>query len=208
MSNDRTKSQTDYLANGSFVWNDPFLLDDQLDEDEKLVRDTARNYADDKLMPRIVEATRQEHFHREIMNEMGELGMLGSTINGYGCAGVNYVCYGLIAREMERVDSGYRSAASVQSSLVMHPINTYGTEEQKNRFLPKLASGEMIGCFGLTEPDHGSDAGSMVTNAKKVDGGWILNGTKMWITNSPIADIAMVWAKDEEGDIRGYLVER
>ena len=136
MSNDRTKSQTDYLATGSFVWNDPFLLDDQLDEDEKLVRDTARNYADDKLMPRIVEATRQEHFHREIMNEMGELGMLGSTINGYGCAGVNYVCYGLIAREMERVDSGYRSAASVQSSLVMHPINTYGTEEQKNRFLP------------------------------------------------------------------------
>mgnify|MGYP000852611842 CR=1 FL=1 len=171
MSNDRTKSQTDYLATGSFVWNDPFLLDDQLDEDEKLVRDTARNYADDKLMPRIVEATRQEHFHREIMTEMGELGMLGSTINGYGCAGVNYVCYGLIAREMERVDSGYRSAASVQSSLVMHPINTYGTEEQKTRFLPKLASGEMIGCFGLTEPDHGSDAGSMVTNAKKVDGG-------------------------------------
>ncbi len=208
MSMDRTKSQTDYLATGSFAWDDPLMLDNQLEEDEKLVRDSARDYANDKLMPRVIEATRQEHFHREIMNEMGEMGMLGSTIKGYGCAGVNYVCYGLIAREMERVDSSYRSAASVQSSLVMHPINAYGTEEQKQRFLPRLATGEMVGCFGLTEPDHGSDPGSMVTKAKKVSGGWILNGAKMWITNSPIADLAMVWAKDEEDDIRGYLVER
>ena len=208
MSSDRAKSQTDYLATGSFAWNDPFLLDDQLNEDERMVRDSARSYCTDKLMPRIIEATRQEHFHREIMNEMGEMGMLGATIAGYGCAGMSYVCYGLIARETERVDSGYRSAASVQSSLVMHPIHAYGTEEQRQRFLPKLASGEFVGCFGLTEPDHGSDPGSMVTKAKKVDGGWILNGAKMWITNSPIADVAVIWAKDDNGDIRGYLVER
>ncbi|MDP6876121.1 MAG: acyl-CoA dehydrogenase [Alphaproteobacteria bacterium] len=208
MTSDRAKSQTDYLATGSFAWDDPFLLDDQLNEEEKLVRDSARDYCQDKLMPRIIEATRQEKFHREIMNEMGELGLLGSTIEGYGCAGVSYVCYGLIAREVERVDSGYRSAASVQSSLVMHPINAYGSEEQKQKFLPKLASGEFVGCFGLTEPDHGSDPGSMVTKAQKVDGGWILNGAKMWITNSPIADVAVVWAKDDDGDIRGYLVER
>ena len=208
MSSDRAKSQTDYLSTGSFAWNDPFLLDDQLNEDERMVRDSARSYCTDKLMPRIIEATRQEHFHREIMNEMGEMGMLGATIEGYGCAGMSYVCYGLIARETERVDSGYRSAASVQSSLVMHPIHAYGTEEQRQRFLPKLASGEFVGCFGLTEPDHGSDPGSMVTKAKKVDGGWILNGAKMWITNSPIADVAVIWAKDDNGDIRGYLVER
>ncbi len=208
MSNERAKSQTDYLATGSFAWDDPFLLDDQLNEDEILVRDSARDYCQDKLMPRIIEATRNEHFDREIMNEMGEMGMLGATIDGYGCAGVSYVCYGLIAREIERVDSGYRSAASVQSSLVMHPINAYGSEEQRQRFLPKLATGEHVGCFGLTEPDHGSDPGSMVTKAKKVDDGWILNGAKMWITNSPIADIAVVWAKDDEGDIRGFVVER
>ncbi len=208
MNTDRAKSQLDYLATGSFAWDDPFLLDDQLNEDEKLVRDSTRDYCQDKLMPRIIEATRQEHFHREIMNEMGELGLLGATIEGYGCAGVSYVCYGLIAREVERVDSGYRSAASVQSSLVMHPINAYGSEEQRQRLLPKLASGEHVGCFGLTEPDHGSDPGSMITKAKKVDGGWILNGAKMWITNSPIADVAVIWAKDDQGDIRGFVVER
>ena len=208
MNTDRAKSQTDYLATGSFSWEDPFLLDDQLNEEEKLVRDSARDYCQDKLMPRIIEATRQEKFHREIMNEMGELGLLGSTIEGYGCAGVSYVCYGLIAREVERVDSGYRSAASVQSSLVMHPINAYGSEEQRQKFLPRLATGEHVGCFGLTEPDHGSDPGSMITRAKKVDGGWILNGAKMWITNSPIADVAVVWAKDDNGDIRGFIVER
>jgi glutaryl-CoA dehydrogenase len=208
MNTDRAKSQTDYLATGSFAWDDPFLLDDQLNEEEKLVRDSARDYCQDKLMPRIIEATRQEKFHREIMDEMGELGLLGSTIEGYGCAGVSYVRYGLIAREVERVDSGYRSAASVQSSLVMHPINAYGSEEQRQKFLPKLASGEFVGCFGLTEPDHGSDPGSMITRAKKVDGGWVLNGAKMWITNSPIADVAVVWAKDDNGNIRGYLVER
>ncbi len=208
MSTGRAKSQTDYLATGSFAWDDPFLLDDQLNEDERMVRDSTREYCADKLMPRIIEATRQEHFHREIMNEMGEMGMLGATIEGYGCAGLSYVCYGLIARETERIDSGYRSAASVQSSLVMHPINAYGTEAQRQKFLPKLASGEHVGCFGLTEPDHGSDPGSMVTKAKKVDGGWILNGAKMWITNSPIADVAVIWAKDDNGDIRGYLVER
>ncbi len=208
MSTGRAKSQTDYLATGSFAWDDPFLLDDQLNEDERMIRDSTREYCAGKLMPRIIEATRQEHFHREIMNEMGEMGMLGATIEGYGCAGLSYVCYGLIARETERIDSGYRSAASVQSSLVMHPINAYGTEAQRQKFLPKLASGEHVGCFGLTEPDHGSDPGSMVTKAKKVDGGWILNGAKMWITNSPIADVAVIWAKDDNGDIRGYLVER
>ncbi|MBT7665776.1 MAG: acyl-CoA dehydrogenase [Rhodospirillaceae bacterium] len=207
-STDKAKSQTDYLATGSFAWEDPFLLNDQLTEDESMVRDSIRAYCDDKLMPRIIEATRTETFHREIMTEMGEMGMLGATIDGYGCAGLSYVCYGLIARETERVDSGYRSAASVQSSLVMHPIYAYGSEEQRQKFLPKLATGEHVGCFGLTEPDHGSDPGSMVTKAKKVDGGWVLNGAKMWITNSPIADVAVIWAKDDNGDIRGYLVER
>jgi len=195
-------------ARAAFRWEDPFLLEEQLSEEEKLVRDTARAYARGKLLPRVVEATRREHFHREIMNELGELGMLGSTIEGYGCAGVNYVCYGLAAREVEAVDSGYRSAMSVQSSLVMHPIHAYGTEEQRRRLLPKLASGEWVGCFGLTEPDHGSDPGGMKTRARKTDGGWVLNGAKMWITNSPIADLAVVWAKDDEGTIRGYVVER
>ncbi|HZD26405.1 MAG TPA: acyl-CoA dehydrogenase family protein, partial [Alphaproteobacteria bacterium] len=173
---ERVKSQTDKMLQGGFAWDDAFLLDGQLSDEEKMVRDTARQYAQDKLMPRIIEATRKEHFHREIMNEMGELGLLGSTIQGYGCAGVSYVCYGLIAREIERVDSGYRSAASVQSSLVMHPINAYGSEEQRQKYLPRLASGEYVGCFGLTEPDHGSDPGGMKTRAKTVDGGYLLNG--------------------------------
>jgi glutaryl-CoA dehydrogenase len=192
----------------SFNWQDPFLLDEQLHEDERLIREAAAEFCQAKLMPRIIEATRKEHFHREIMNEFGAMGFLGPTIQGYGCAGVNYVSYGLVAREVERVDSGYRSAMSVQSSLVMHPINAYGTEEQRQRFLPKLATGEWVGCFGLTEPDHGSDPGSMKTRASKVDGGYRLNGAKMWITNSPIADLAVVWAKDDEGAIRGFVVER
>ena len=192
----------------AFQWEDPFLLEDQLSEDERLVRDTARDYAQEKLLPRIVEANATERFDREIMNEFGSLGMLGSTIDGYGCAGVNYVCYGLMAREVERVDSGYRSAMSVQSSLVMHPINAYGSEAQRQKYLPKLATGEWVGCFGLTEPDHGSDPGGMKTRARKVADGWVLNGAKMWITNAPIADLAVVWAKDDEGTIRGFVVER
>src|SRR6056300_270580 len=189
-------------------WADPFLLDEQLTEEERMVRDTARDYCQDKLMSRVIEANRHEIFHREIMDELGALGLLGPTIpEAYGGAGVNYVSYGLVAREVERVDSGYRSAMSVQSSLVMHPIFAYGSEEQRMKYLPKLASGEWVGCFGLTEPDHGSDPSSMVTNAKPVDGGFILNGAKIWITNSPIADLAVVWAK-LEGTIRGFIVER
>ena len=191
-----------------FAWDDPLLLDDQLSDDERLVRDTTRQYAQDKLMTRVLEANRREHFHREIMNEMGELGLLGATLPAkYGCAEASYVCYGLMAREVERVDSGYRSAMSVQSSLVMHPIYAYGDEEQRTRYLPKLASGEWVGCFGLTEPDHGSDPGSMVTRAEKTGDGYLLNGAKMWITNSPIADVAVVWAK-LDGRIRGFVVER
>jgi glutaryl-CoA dehydrogenase len=191
-----------------FKWDDPFFLDDQLTEDERLIRDTAQSYAQENLLPRVKQANRDEFFHREIMNEFGELGLLGSTLpEKYGCANVNYVSYGLVAREVERVDSGYRSAMSVQSSLVMHPIYTYGTEEQRMKYLPKLASGEWVGCFGLTEPDHGSDPGSMVTKADKVSDGYVLNGAKMWITNSPIADVAVVWAK-LDGVIRGFLVER
>lgn len=195
-------------AKPEFQWDDPLFLDAQLSEEERLVRDTARGYAQDKLMPRIVQANRHERFDREIMNELGELGLLGSTIDGYGCAGTNYVSYGLVAREVERVDSGYRSAMSVQSSLVMHPINAYGTEAQRQKYLPKLATGELIGCFGLTEPDHGSDPGSMVTRARKVDGGYAVTGAKMWITNSPIADIAIVWAKTDDDVIRGFVLER
>ena len=188
-----------------FDWEDPLLLENELTEEERMIRDTARGYCQDKLMPRVQEAFRNEVFHREIMNEMGELGFLGSTIDGYGCAGVNHVCYGLIAREVERVDSGYRSAMSVQSSLVMHPIFAFGSEEQKQKYLPKLATGEWVGCFGLTEPDHGSDPGSMVTRAKSVQGGYLLNGAKMWITNAPIADIFIVWAKTDDGQIRGFI---
>ncbi len=191
-----------------FKWDDPFLLDDQLTEEERLIRDTARDYAQDRLMSRVRQAYRDEHFHREIMTEMGELGLLGPTLpEKYGCSAVNYVSYGLVAREVERVDSGYRSAMSVQSSLVMHPINAYGSEAQREKYLPKLATGEWVGCFGLTEPDHGSDPGSMITRAEATDSGYLLNGAKMWITNSPIADIAVVWAK-LEGKIRGFIVER
>jgi glutaryl-CoA dehydrogenase len=191
-----------------FVWDDPFQLEDQFTEEERMIRDTAREYAQEKLFPRVISANREERFDREIMNEFGELGMLGATLPAkYGCAEVNYVAYGIMAREVERVDSGYRSAMSVQSSLVMHPIYAYGNEAQRDKYLPKLATGEWVGCFGLTEPDHGSDPGGMVTNAKSVDGGYVLNGAKMWITNSPIADLAVVWAK-LDGDIRGFVVER
>jgi glutaryl-CoA dehydrogenase len=193
---------------GHFSWDDPFLLEDQLSEEERRIRDEARAYAQDKLMPRVLEANRHERFDRAIMNEMGELGLLGSTLHGYGCAGVNYVSYGLIAREIERVDSGYRSAMSVQSSLVMWPIYAYGTEEQKQRWLPKLATGEAVGAFGLTEPNHGSDPGSMESRARKASAGFVLRGEKTWITNSPIADVFVVWAKDDAGKIRGYLLER
>jgi glutaryl-CoA dehydrogenase len=196
------------MAKATFKWNDPFLLNDQLTDEERMIRDTARRYCQDKLMPRILEANRNEVFHREIMDEMGSIGLLGSTVpEEYGGAGLNHVSYGLIAREVERVDSGYRSAMSVQSSLVMYPIHTYGTEDQRKKYLPKLASGELIGCFGLTEPDHGSDPGSMETRAKKVDGGYILHGNKMWITNSPIADVFIVWAK-LDGKIRGFILEK
>ena len=192
-----------------FKWGDPLLLEDSLTEEERMVRDTAQSYAQEKLMPRVLEANRNEVFHREIMNELGELGLLGSTLpEKYGCAGVNNVCYGLIAREVERVDSGYRSALSVQSSLVMWPIYAYGSEDQRTKYLPKLATGEWVGAFGLTEPDHGSDPGSMVTRAKSVDGGFLLNGAKMWISNAPIADVFVVWAKDDEGVIRGFILER
>jgi glutaryl-CoA dehydrogenase len=192
-----------------FDWENPLLLDSQLTEEERMVRDSARAYAQDKLQPRIQHAFRHEHTDREIFNEMGSLGLLGATIpEQYGGAGLNYVCYGLIAREVERVDSGYRSMMSVQSSLVMVPINEFGSEEQKRKYLPRLASGEWVGCFGLTEPNHGSDPGSMVTRAKKVDGGYALSGAKMWITNSPIADVFVVWAKTEDGAIRGFILEK
>ena len=192
----------------SFVWEDPFLLDEQLTEEERMVRDAAQAFCEDKLMTRVLEANRHEIFHREIMTEMGEMGFLGSTIDGYGCAGLNYTSYGLIAREVERVDSGYRSAMSVQSSLVMHPIHAYGTEAQRQKYLPKLATGEWVGCFGLTEPDHGSDPASMKTRARKVDGGYLVSGSKNWITNSPIADVCVVWGKTDDGVIRGFILER
>ena len=191
-----------------FDWADPFMLGEQLTEDERLILNTARSFAQDRLMPGIIEANRNEKFDRAIMTEMGALGLLGSNLHGYGCAGASSVAYGLIAREIERVDSSYRSCSSVQSSLVMWPIYTYGTESQQNKFLPALARGELIGAFGLTEPDHGSDPGGMTTRAKNVDGGYILSGTKTWITNSPIADVMVVWAKDESDQIRGFIVER
>ena len=192
-----------------FDWQDPLQLDALLDEEERMVRDTAREYCQDKLMPRILEANRHELYDRDILNEMGALGFLGSTLpEEVGGAGVNHVCYGLIAREVERVDSGYRSAMSVQSSLVMYPIYTYGTPAQHAKYLPKLATGELVGCFGLTEPDHGSDAGGMKSRATKVDGGYRLKGAKMWITNSPVADICIVWAKDDNDVIRGFILER
>src|SRR3990172_869153 len=216
------------MSKRTFKWDDPFMLSDQLSDEERMIRDTAREYCQDKLMPRILEANRIETFDRAIMDEMGSMGFLGVTIReAWGGAGASYVAYGLIAREVERVDSGYRSAMSVQSSLVMHPIYTYGSEEQKKKYLPQLASGKLVGCFGLTEPDHGSDPGSMETRAKKVEGGWILRGNKMWITNSPIADVFIVWAKASnaqggvpaanssagdgersDGEIRGFILEK
>ena len=192
----------------SFEWDDPLLLDQQLTQEERMVRRVAQDYCRDKLLPRIQNAFRNEQFDREIMNELGELGFLGSTIHGYGCAGVNHVCYGLAAREVERVDSGYRSAMSVQSSLVMHPIHAYGSENQRQKYLPKLATGEWVGCFGLTEPDHGSDPGNMKSVAKTVDDGYLISGTKMWITNSPIADVFIIWAKTDDSVIRGFILEK
>jgi glutaryl-CoA dehydrogenase len=192
----------------AFNWEDPFLLEQQLTEEERLVRDTARSYAQEKLAPRVREAYANETSDPSIFREMGELGLLGPTIEGYGCSGVSYVAYGLIAREVERVDSGYRSMMSVQSSLVMYPIYAYGSEAQREKYLPKLATGEYIGCFGLTEPDSGSDPGSMLTRAKSVEGGYSLSGAKMWISNSPIADVFVVWAKNDEGKIRGYVLEK
>ena len=196
------------IHNDTFRWEDPLLFDAQLDHEERQIAAAAHDYCQGRLLPRIREAHRHETFDRSIMTEMGELGLLGCTIEGYGCAGLSYVAYGLIAREIERVDSGYRSAASVQSSLVMHPIHAYGSEAQRRKYLPKLATGEWLGCFGLTEPDHGSDPGGMKTRARKVDGGWLLNGAKMWITNSPIADVFVVWAKDDSGKIRGFVLEK
>ncbi len=192
-----------------FKWDDPLLLDEQLSEDERMVRDTAHAYAQEKLLPRVREAFRHETSDPSVFPEMGALGLLGPTIpSEYGGAGLNYVCYGLIAREVERVDSGYRSMMSVQSSLVMFPIFTYGSEAQRRKYLPKLATGEWIGCFGLTEPNHGSDPGSMVTRARAAPGGFSLSGAKMWISNSPIADVFVVWAKDDGGAIRGYILEK
>jgi len=196
-------------AKPAFRWDDPLLLDEQLTEDERMVRDTARRYAEEKLLPRVREAFRHETADATVFPEMGALGLLGPTIpSEYGGAGLNYVCYGLIAREIERVDSGYRSMMSVQSSLVMYPIHAYGSEEQRRKYLPRLATGEWIGCFGLTEPNHGSDPGSMITRARAADGGWRLTGSKMWISNSPIADVFVVWAKDDGGVIRGFILEK
>src|SRR3990167_7180275 len=196
------------LKDSAFVWEDPLDLEGELTEDERMVRDTARGFAQDYLMPKVVAAYRDETFDAQMLPEMGKLGLLGSTIpEEYGGAGLGYVSYGLIARELDRVDSGYRSTVSVQASLVMYPIYAYGSEAQRRKYLPKLASGELIGCFGLTEPDHGSDPGSMITRAKKVDGGYRLSGAKMWITNSPIPDVFVVWAKDDAGEIRGFVLE-
>ncbi|MCZ4282695.1 acyl-CoA dehydrogenase [Kiloniella laminariae] len=192
-------------------WEDPFLLEDQLEEEERMIRDSAAAYCADKLATRVLEANRHEKFDREIMSEMGALGLLGSTIpEEYGGVGANYVSYGLVAREVERIDSGYRSAMSVQSSLVIHPIFAYGTEEQRLKYLPKLTAGEWVGCFGLTEPDHGSDPGSMITRAKAVDGGYLVSGAKNWITNSPIADVFVIWAKSDkhDGKIKGFILEK
>ncbi|HTM64222.1 MAG TPA: acyl-CoA dehydrogenase [Gammaproteobacteria bacterium] len=191
-----------------FRWDDPLLLEEQLSEEERMIRDSAREFAQGVLQPRVVEAFRDETYDDTLMREMGSAGLLGATIHGYGCAGVNYVSYGLIMRELERVDSGYRSMVSVQSSLSMHAIYAYGNEAQKQKFLPKMATGEWIGCFGLTEANHGSDPGGMQTRAKKTDGGYVLNGSKMWITNSPVADVFIVWAKNDEGRIKGFILEK
>ncbi|MCY4015851.1 MAG: acyl-CoA dehydrogenase [Gammaproteobacteria bacterium] len=191
-----------------FQWDDPFLIEEQLSGEERMVRDTARKYAEEKLLPRVREAYRDEATDPAIFREMGGLGLLGCMIEGYGCAGMNYVCYGLVAQEVEAVDSGYRSMMSVQSSLVMHPISSFGSEAQKQRYLPGLASGELIGCFGLTEPDHGSDPGGMAARARSVAGGYELSGAKSWISNSPIADVFIVWAKDDGGAIRGFILDK
>ncbi|MDH4149365.1 MAG: acyl-CoA dehydrogenase [Betaproteobacteria bacterium] len=196
------------LTGGHFQWDDPLLLEAQLTDEERLIRDTARQYAQEQLAPRIRDWNRNETFDRTVMREMGELGFLGAPLQGYGCAGIGYVAYGLIMRELERVDTAFRSACGVQSGLAMTPIYAYGTEEQRRKYLPKMVTGELLGCFGLTEPDHGSDPGSMLTRARTVDGGYRLNGTKLWITHAPIADIMIVWAKDDGGVIRGFILER
>ena len=193
---------------GPFTWEDPFLFSQQLTEEELMVQESVAKYAQEKLAPRVVEMYREEGVDRSIFTEMGELGLLGPMLEGYGCSGMGYTAYGVIAREVERIDSGFRSMMSVQSSLVMYPIHTYGSEEQRQKYLPKLASGEHVGCFGLTEPDHGSDPGSMITNAKETSGGFILNGAKMWISNAPIADVFVVWAKTEDGAIRGFILDK
>lgn len=192
----------------AYHWDDPFFFDEQLTEDERMIKDAARNFAQEKLQPIVINAFHNDQFDRKIMEEMGQAGLLGATIHGYGCAGVNYVSYGLVAREVERVDSGYRSALSVQSSLVMFPIYTYGSEAQREKYLHKLATGEWIGCFGLTESNHGSNPSDMETRAKSVDGGFLLKGSKMWITNSPLADVFVVWAKNDNKRIRGYILEK
>ena len=189
-------------------WEDPFELDSQLNDEQRMVRDSARQYAQERLLPRVKDTFRNESTDPNIFREMGEMGLLGSTIDGYGCPGVDYVCYGLVAREVERVDSGYRSMLSVQSSLVMYPIYAYGNDAQREKYLPKLATGEWIGCFGLTEPDHGSDPGGMTTRARSVDGGYKVSGAKMWISNSPIADVFVVWAKTDDDVIRGFVLEK
>ena len=191
-----------------FNWQDPLLIDDQLTDDERIVRDSVHRYCQDKLMPRVQQGFRDGCFDRDILLEAGQLGLLGATLEGYGCPGLSYVCYGLIAREIERVDSGYRSAISVQSSLVMYPIHAFGSEEQRKKYLPRLATGESIGCFGLTEPDHGSDPGGMTARAKSVDGGFLLNGAKTWISNSPIADVFIIWAKGDDGKIGGFILDK
>ena len=202
-----TKSKKTVAA---FNWADPLVLDDMLTDEERLVRDSIRRFCQEELQPRVLEAFREEKVDRSLLPRMGELGLLGSTIDGYGCAGLNYVCYGLAAREVERVDSGYRSMMSVQSSLVMYPIFAYGSEEQREKYLPRLATGESVGCFGLTEPDHGSDPGGMKTRARSVDGGYRVSGAKMWITNSPIADVFVVWAKsiNHDSQIKGFILEK
>jgi glutaryl-CoA dehydrogenase len=196
------------LTGGQFRWDDPLLLEEQLTGEERLIRDTAREYAQERLKPRILDWNRREHFDPTVMREMGALGFLGAPLEGYGCAGIGYVAYGLIMRELERVDTAFRSACSVQTSLAMTAIYAYGNEEHRQKYLPRMAKGELLGCFGLTEPDHGSDPGRMTTRARTVEGGFLLNGTKLWITHAPIADIMVVWAKDDGGTIRGYLLER
>jgi glutaryl-CoA dehydrogenase len=196
------------LTGGKFKWDDPLLIEEQLTEEERLIRDTARQYAQEKLAPRIRDWNRNESFDPVVMREMGELGFLGAQLEGYGCAGIGYVAYGLIMRELERVDTAFRSACSVQSALAMTPIYAYGSEEQRQKYLPRMAKGELLGCFGLTEPDHGSDPGGMKSRAKQADGGYVLSGTKLWITHAPIADIMVVWAKDDDGVVRGFILER